>query len=379
MKITIVMGFFLPMPPSAGGAIEKSWHRLTQIIAQRGHEVMIISRHWPDYPVEEFIGGVRHLRLPGFDHKRSLWINLLCDFIWSWRVFRNLPQADIIALNTVSLACWLGRLRPRAGRVIAMPGRMPKGQFKLYRNLARILVPSAPVRDAVIAERSSWAPYIRTTGYPIDFQSLAKRDPVSDAHDHVNLLYVGRIHREKGVELLIEASRRLSKQALPPWKAVICGPADIARGGSGEKYLNELKSSAPGNIEFLEAVFHEPDLHTLYRRADIFCYPSLADRGETFGVSVAEAMAAGCVPVTSDLACFRDFLTADKNALIFNAHNEDAISELTEHLAKLIRDPELRRRLASEAREAVRKYDFDEYASRLLTDFSQLTQSTPQA
>ena len=30
MKITIVMGFFLPMPPAAGGATEKSWHSLAE-------------------------------------------------------------------------------------------------------------------------------------------------------------------------------------------------------------------------------------------------------------------------------------------------------------------------------------------------------------
>ena len=86
-------------------------------------------------------------------------------------------------------------------------------------------------------------------------------------------------------------------------------------------------------------------------------------------------MAAGCVPVTSNLDCFQDFITAGKNALVFDAQAEDSIAQLTEHLANLIRDPKLRQRLATEARDAVRPYDYENYTTRLLEDFSQLTRS----
>ena len=47
MKLTIVMGFFLPVPPVQGGATEKSWDRLATLLAERGHEVTVISRRWP--------------------------------------------------------------------------------------------------------------------------------------------------------------------------------------------------------------------------------------------------------------------------------------------------------------------------------------------
>lgn len=373
MRITIVMGFFLPIPPDAGGAIEKSWHRLAMGMADRGHQVTIISRRWKDWPHDETRNGVRYLRLSGFNHTTRLGLNLLYDFLWSWRVFFNLPAGDIVALNTVSLACWLGGLRNKAGQVVAMPGRMPKGQFKLYRKPTRILVPSSPVKEAVIQERPSFSPLIRTIGYPIDYPSLSHGERRKD--HPVTIGYIGRIHREKGVELLIEACRKLADQKLPPWRVIICGPSDISRGGSGSDYLKSLKERSPECIEYREAIFNESDLHEIYRQCDLFCYPSIAEQGETFGVSVVEAMAAGAVPIVSSLRCFQDFISPSKNGLVFDALAHNAIEQLTNHLTALITNRKHREALGREAQITARHYDYESYIERLLEDFTQLTTS----
>lgn len=371
MKITIVMGFFLPMPPVAGGAVEKSWHRLAHLFARGGHEVTLISRRWPGWPDDEIREGVRYLRLPGFSHTRWLCFNLLFDFVWSLRVHRHLPPADIVVLNTVSLACWLGRLRPGAGKVVAMPGRMPKGQFRLYRRLARILVPSSPVREAVIRENPPFASLTRVVGYPISWEALAA--PRGPDAATLTIGYVGRIHREKGLHLLVAALRELQGMELPPWRVVICGPADIAQGGSGAAYLHSLREEVGPQVVFHTPVFDETALHALYRQFDLFCYPSLAVHGETFGVSVAEAMAAGAVPVVSDLPCFGDFLHPGRNGEVFDAHAPDAPRQLAGHLAALLRDAGRRHSLAAAAQGAVRHYDYTRFAGDLLTDFAQLT------
>lgn len=376
MKITIVMGFFLPVPPVQGGAVEKSWHGLAREFARLGHEVTLISRCWNGWPDTETVDGVRHRRVPGYDHGRSLRHNLFKDFCWSLRIQRHLPEADIIVLNTISLACWLGALRPRAGKIVAMPGRMPKGQFRFYHRIVRILAPSATVRDAVVRERPTYINRIRITGYPIDWQSLAA--PKSSDGLSVTIGYVGRIHREKGLHLLAAALRQLSKQELPAWRAVLCGPHEVAQGGSGVDYLEQLRTAGPAQLTIQPAIFDEPKLHELYRGFDIFCYPSLAAKGETFGVSVAEAMAAGAVPVVSGLACFRDFVSPDLTGLTFDAQSDEAVSLLAQQLGKLIRDHTYRHALTHAAQQAVRRYDFGHYAADLLADFAQLTsRATP--
>ena len=75
MRITIVSGFFLPVPPVSGGSTEKSWYNLAREFAARGHTVTMISRRWSGFPHAESAEGIRHIRLPGWDHTRELWRN----------------------------------------------------------------------------------------------------------------------------------------------------------------------------------------------------------------------------------------------------------------------------------------------------------------
>ncbi len=385
MRITIVSGFFLPIPPVSGGSTEKSWFNLAREFAARGHEVTMISRRWRDFPHEETRDGIRHLRLPGWNHQRSLLRNLLLDFWWSWRVCLALPPADILVVNAVALPVWVGRLRPRAGRVVIMTGRRPKGQFRRYRAVARVLAASTYVRDRVLAENPGLTPVTRVCGYPIDWRLLSAETGAHPAGmpppvpGEVVLGYVGRIHREKGLELLADALKQLATMpGLPPWRLLLCGPADIARGGSGVEFRGRLLhrlSTGIGADHFhvLDPQFNERSLAGVYRRIGVFCYPSLAEQGETFGVAVAEAMAAGAVPVVSQLACFTDFVRDGHNGLVFDHAAPDAAARLAAALARLLADAALRQRLADAARTDSRAYDYATYAESLLADFAQLT------
>ena len=376
MRINIVMGFFLPMPPAAGGATEKSWHRLSVEFARRGHEVTVVSRTWPGWPDRETIEGVRHVRIPGHDHSSRLSRNLRMDFFWSLRAGRALPPAEVTIVNCVALPLWLGWLRGSAGRLVVMTGRVPKGQYRLYRRVDRILAVSTPVRDAILAENPRLGPLIRVCGYPIDWTALSRPRPGPPSPRPVVIGYVGRIHREKGLDILAGALGKLAAiPGLPPWRALLCGPVSVAQGGSGEAYARDLAKILAGTLpvgswDMSPPVYDEETLVSRYREIDVFCYPSLAARGETFGVAVAEAMAAGSVPVVSQLPCFSDFLSPGRNGYAFDAGASDASGRLCSLLAAILADPAGRARMASEARAGVAGYDFVPFADRLLADFS---------
>jgi glycosyltransferase involved in cell wall biosynthesis len=376
MKITIVMGFFLPMPPAAGGATEKSWHRLSIDLARRGHDVTVLSRCWPGWPDRETIDGVRHVRRPGSDHSGRLSKNLLLDLVWSVRAWRALPPADVTVVNCLALPVWLGWLRGSAGRLAVMTGRMPKGQYRLYRRLDRVFAVSTPVKDAILSENPRMGPLVRVSGYPIDWAALSPPRGDRLAAKPAVIGYVGRIHREKGLDVLAGALARLARiPGLPPWRAVLCGPVSVAQGGSGEGYASELQGMLSaglpaGTWELLPPVYEEEPLIQLYRRLDIFCYPSLSAKGETFGVAVAEAMAAGAVPVVSDLPCFGDFVRPGRNGHAFDAAGPDAPARLCAILAGLLADPVGRSRLSRSAAADVARYDFVPFADRLMEDLS---------
>jgi glycosyltransferase involved in cell wall biosynthesis len=92
----------------------------------------------------------------------------------------------------------------------------------------------------------------------------------------------------------------------------IVGPWQTKYGGGGEDYLQQLKamsSSISDRLNWIGAVFDQEKLINYYRSADLFVYPSLAEKGETFGCAPLEAMASGCPALVSGLACFQDFIS----------------------------------------------------------------------
>lgn len=380
MKISIVMGFFLPVPALAGGATEKIWHRLGAIMAEEGHDVTIISREWPGLPFREQHGRLAHVRLPGWSHTRWLPVNLLLDFLWALRVVRSLPHADVVVCNTVTLPLLLRWFRPTAGRVAVVLGRMPKGQVRFYGCTDTLLATSTEVAKRAAQENPRVAGRVFVFPNPIDWTMHHNAAAQSTVDQGIRIGFVGRIHPEKGLELLLQAAGLLlAEKDIPHWQVVLVGPVAIAQGGGGANFLRSLeKSFRPllgDRLVILPPEFVPDKLARLYGSFDIFCYPSIADGGETFGIAVAEAMAAGAVPVVSDLACFRDLVVPSVCGLTFDHHNQNRAVVLADLLRSLIIDSALRRRLRLQAQESSRRFDFTVAARHLLAHFEQLVRN----
>ncbi len=356
--------------------MEKIWFRLAREFVRAGHTVTHFSRTWPGFPLQESIDGIAMVRLPGFNHTTSLWRNLSLDFIWGLKVMRRLPPGDIVVCNTVSMPVFLSALKPRAGRVAVILGRMPKGQIRLYGRVDRLVATSEAVYAEVVRERPGMAARTRTIVNPIDWHlhQAAK----AKAADRVRIGYVGRINPEKGLEILIDAAVELAgRPGLPPWSLVITGPQGIAQGGGGPAYVEELRrraSAAGGRISIEPPVYDVAALARIYGGLDIFCYPSLAEKGEGLSVAPIEAMAAGAVPVLSELDCYRDLIRPGINGFYFNHRAPDRSSQLASVLGQLVADPALRARIAAQACTDSRSFDYGAVADALLKDFRVLTE-----
>jgi glycosyltransferase involved in cell wall biosynthesis len=340
--------------------------------------VTLVSRSWPNLAPTETAAGLHHIRVPGFDHSRSLLINLILDLIWGIRVSRALPAGDVVICNSVTLPIWLNRLRPTAGTVAVMMGRAPKGQISFYRGVARIYAPSTYVASQI---KARWAfNRTRVIGYPIDWPLHARS--ASQSGPTVTIGFVGRLHPEKGLAVLVRAALLLAgRVGLQQWRLKIVGPGAVSDGGGGTDWLANLRGEATalnGRVEWVGPEFDPDRLAHLYGTMDIFCYPSLAEKGETFGVAIAEAMAAHCAVVVSALGCFSDLVTDGETGLVFDHTAADSAQQLADCIGRLVADEDLRKKLGERGQKRAQQFDYPAVSRHILEDLALLTGAATQ-
>ncbi len=383
MKITIVQGAFLPVPARLGGAVEKVWFELGREFARRGHDVVHVGRAWDGLPARERNPetGVEYRRVSGFDTPRSLlWLKAL-DLVYSARVLPLLPPADILVTHTF----WLPVIcrDPSRGRLYVHVARYPKGQLRFYGRAARLQTVSGAVLDAMREQAPALAARMNVIPYPLP--RLPDADAELDSAElrragAATVLYAGRIHPEKGIGLLLEAFQRFAiRHPAMPWRLSLVGPWEARHGGGGEAYRGELLRQAAAlglgekQVELAGPIFDPDALAEHYRAAALFVYPSLAERGETFGVAPLEAMAHGCPVVVSALGCFRDFIDEGHTGFVFDHRRADAADVLAQLLQRLLHDaPDERERVARAGRAKASEFSLTRVADEYLTDFASL-------
>ena len=362
-----------------GGGVEKVWFTLAPEFVKRGHEVVIVSRKTPERLREETIDGVKHLRVDGFDTPRSLlWLKFL-DLIYSLRAKSILPEAEIIVTNTFWLPILLRD--SKRGKIYVHVGRYPKGQMRFYGKAARLQAPSHSIARAIASEAPRLEHKVTAIPYPVTRSIRQRTDspertitasPAAIGDRGKIMLFVGRVHPEKGVHLLVEAFVNGARSAFADWKLMIVGPTGTRLGGGGEAYLASLQSAAgkgEGKISFTGPIFDSSELASVFRKARLFIYPSLSERGESFGLAPLEAMADGCAVLVSNLDCFQDFIRDGQTGFIFDHRTKSAANSLRQKMETVIGDEELLSRVAEAGHRKSIEYSPERVADLFLSDF----------
>ncbi len=372
MRITIVGGPFLPFPSAGCGAVERIWDDLAQCFAERGHVVTVLCRADEQQSSNDIGFGVKYIRRTHWNRGRFIYLDLLKDALYAARMLMLLPKADILVTNTFWLPV-LAHLRPSSGKVVVHVARGPRGQMGLYKGVARVHAVSSYIRDKIVEQCPGLASKTKVIPNPIDpaiFSPVAGSE--RDRGSIVTILYAGRIHPEKGLHLLVESFADVCRQAADVRLRII-GPWRVDQGGGGKPYLDGLKRTARGlPVEFVEPVYDMNILAGELRAADFFCYPSLAEQGEAFGLAPLEAMGVGLVPIVSDLKVFRDFIEPGKTGYVFDHRSPDAPKNLADVMLDAIRNTEKKEQMGAMAANQARNFGYKNIAAMYLDDFQEI-------
>ncbi len=164
-------------------------------------------------------------------------------------------------------------------------------------------------------------------------------------------LHVGRLHRQKGHDVLLRALAA-ARARVPALRLVLVGR------GPEEGALRRLA----GELGVEGAVrFHgeAADVAPLYRAADLFAFPS---RYEAFGIALLEAMAAGLPAVASRTGGIVELATGESALLV----GVDDVGAVAGALAQLGADPRLRARMGTAAAARALAFDASVWVPRLL-------------
>ncbi len=378
MNITIVQGAFLPVPPVAGGAVEKLWFDLGREFARRGLGVTHISRLWPGLPSRSEADGVAYRRVGGFDYPRSQLLAKAMDLAYSLRCLitqaRTLKHADVIVTNTFFLPLLLS-LFSRRNVVYVSVHRYPQGQMKLYGKVDRLQCVSTAIADAVREQAPSVGTLVKVVPNYVSMR-LGESEAASGwTARRREVLFVGRVHPEKGIALLIEAFARIPPARRAGWRLRIVGPHATAAGGGGDAFLAQLKQNASDlavPIDWTGPIYDRDELNAAYRESRIFVYPSTAAKGEAFPLAPLEAMAQGCPVITSDLACFSDFVRPGSNADSFALGRHDVPAGLGDVIEALIHDEPRLRRYSQAGLQTAQRFTLTRVADAFVDDFTSL-------
>ncbi|MFN6519069.1 MAG: glycosyltransferase family 4 protein [Nostoc sp. CreGUA01] len=371
MIISIFTGPWLPVPAIQGGSVPRLWQGLAEEFVTKGHQVTILCRSYPGQPQQEVINGVNYIRRGGFPQSTNIWWDLLKDLAYALMTLPTLPAADILVINDFWLPVFAS-LRPRVGKIVINANRFPKGQYRLYAKADYIAAASTAIKEAIAQQYPTATPRIKVIPNPIDTTIFHPSiHSIPDKKERV-ILYVGRLHPEKGIDVLLNAFSILSQQ-ISQIKLRIIGPYKENQGGGGEQYLRILQSKAEGlNIEFVSPIFDISKLAEAYRQADIFCYPSLAEQGEAFPVAPLEAMSTGLIPIVSNLDCFKDLIEEGVTGYFFNHRSSDAADNLAVKLKSVLLNPEKIHQISMKATQKASEFSYEQIGRSYLFDFDNL-------
>jgi len=357
MRIAMVCPYSFDVP----GGVQTHVLQLAKVMRARGHEVSVLapaSPHvsLPDYVVSAgraipipYNGSVARLQFSPAVHGRvRKWLtqgdfdvlhlhepNAPSLSMWALRVAEGPIVATFHTSTTKSLtlSVFQGVLRPWHEKIV---GRIAVS------DVARRWQMEALGSDAVEIPNG------------VDVGSLASAAPLDGyPRPGKTVLFLGRYDEpRKGMSVLLDALPRVVERF---------GDVQLLIVGHGDE--DELRGQAGELMRYIRflGLVDDAGKASAMRSADVYCAPNIG--GESFGIVLMEAMAAGTPVVASDLDAFRRVLSDGEVGSLVPVGEAAALADA---LIEVLDNDVLRQRYVAAGSEAVRHYDWSVVASQIM-------------
>lgn len=357
MRIGMVCPYSFDVP----GGVQSHVLQLAEVMRGRGHQVSVLapfSPHTtlPDYVVSggravpiPYNGSVARLRFgPATHRKVKKWL-ADGDFDVLHLHEPNAPSLSMLALNiaegpivatfhtsttkSLTLSVFQGILRPMHEKII---GRIAVSDLARRWQMEALGTDAVEIPNGV--DVASFAAAPRLHGYPRPGKTV---------------LFLGRFDEpRKGMAVLLDALPRIVEH-YEDLQLLIVGRGD-------EDQLRAQAGALARHLRFLGQV-DDAGKASAMRSADVYCAPNIG--GESFGIVLVEAMAAGTPVVASDLDAFRRVLRDGEAGALVPVGDSAALADAV--IAVLGSDV-LRERYATAGSRAVQRYDWSVVASQIM-------------
>ena len=357
MRIGMVCPYSFDVP----GGVQSHVLQLAEVMRSYGHEVSVLAPSSPGAELPEYVvsggkavpipynGSVARLRFgPATHRKVKKWL-ADGDFDVLHVHEPNAPSLSMLALQaaegpivatfhtsttkSLALGVFQGILRPFHEKIM---GRIAVSDLARRWQMEALGSDAVEIPNGVDVPSIAQAP--RLDGYPLPGKSV---------------LFLGRFDEpRKGMQVLLGALPALV-DAFPDVEVLVVGRGD-------EDELREEAGELAGHLRFLGLV-DDGEKASALRSVDVYCAPNTG--GESFGIVLVEAMAAGTAVVASDLDAFRRVLEDGAAGRLVPVDDPRALAEA---LIEVLSDDAARERYVTAATAAVQRYDWSVVARDIL-------------
>ncbi|MFD7846039.1 glycosyltransferase family 4 protein [Nocardia sp. NPDC059764] len=364
MRIGMVCPYSFDVP----GGVQSHVVELAQVLIERGHKVSVLAPAADDTPLPEFVvsagkavaipynGSVARLSFGPTAYTRiRRWI-ADNDFDVLHIHEPNAPSLSMLALKiaegpivatfhtsttkSLVLSTFQGVLRPYHEKI---SGRIAVSELARRWQVEALGGDAVEIPNGVDVPAFAHAPLL--DGYPKPGKSV---------------LFLGRFDEpRKGMEVLLGALPELVRRH-PGVEILIVGRGD-------EDRLRREAGENAGHLRFLGQVT-DAEKASAMRSADVYVAPNLG--GESFGIVLVEAMAAGTAVVASDLDAFRRVLRDGTAGMLVPVGDS---ARLSAAISAMLTDDERREEYIRTANQVVGEYDWPVVAEQILRVYETVT------